>query len=286
MTRDREKTARVHVLLPVHNRRACTERFVRGLAAQSHCNWHLVLIDDGSTDGTGEMVREIVPSVTILRGNGHWWWGGALQQGFQWLRQHVADPDDVVLIINDDTVISPDFLAAGVGALRPRSLLLARLHDLATGAFVELGVFWDWRRLTCCPVRETGEPINCFSTRGLFVRLGDFMEIGGFHPLMLPHYLSDYEFTMRAQRKGFGLFTDPGVRLTCDQDATGLHTVSQPSLAQRVRGVFSLKSAMNPVYMTNFIILTCPARYMLPNIARVWWRLLRLLGSPRQMVSS
>ena len=285
MTKELEKSARVHVLLPVHNRRACTERFVRGLAAQSYINWHLILIDDGSSDGTSEMVREIVPSVTIVRGQGHWWWGGALQQGFKWLHQHSPDPDDVVLIINDDTIISPDFLAAGVAALRPRSLLLAQLHDLATGAFVELGVFWDWRRLSCCPVREIGEPINCFSTRGLFVRLRDFLEIGGFHPVLLPHYLSDYEFTMRAQRKGFDLFTDPGVRLTCDENTTGLRNVAQPSLAQRISGVFSMRSAMNPVYLTSFIILACPPRYILPNIARVWWRLLHLLKASRQMAS-
>src|SRR5207237_231210 len=46
---------RIHVLLPVHNRKVTTEKFVRCLKAQAGADWHLVLIDDGSADGTAEM---------------------------------------------------------------------------------------------------------------------------------------------------------------------------------------------------------------------------------------
>src|SRR3954466_494295 len=91
----------VHVLLPVHNRRAITEEFVNCLQAQCWPKWHLILVDDGSTDGTTELVRARVPSATILEGDGNLWWAGSLQLGYQWLMRHAAD-DDIVLIINDD----------------------------------------------------------------------------------------------------------------------------------------------------------------------------------------
>jgi len=75
----------VYVLAPVHNRRATTEKFIRCLLAQTHVNWHLVLIDDGSKDGTEAMARALVrdTSLTVLRGTGNWWWAGSLQQGYR-----------------------------------------------------------------------------------------------------------------------------------------------------------------------------------------------------------
>ena len=74
---------KVFILLPVHNRRHITERFIDSLLAQTYNKYQLVLIDDGSTDGTADMVSMKVPpdKLTILSGNGTWWWAGSLQQG-------------------------------------------------------------------------------------------------------------------------------------------------------------------------------------------------------------
>src|SRR5262245_50993659 len=92
----------LYILLPVHNRRETTRRFLACLRAQNFQNYHLLLIDDGSTDGTAEMAREVFPTLMVLRGNGDWWWAGSLQQGIEWLRQREATAEDVVLMINDD----------------------------------------------------------------------------------------------------------------------------------------------------------------------------------------
>ena len=94
---------KIYVFLPVHNRRETTERFIQCLKMQSYQNYHLVLIDDGSTDGTEEMVRSQIEPLTVIKGRGDWWWAGALQQGYEWLRSEARKPSDVVLIINDDT---------------------------------------------------------------------------------------------------------------------------------------------------------------------------------------
>lgn len=263
---------KIHVLLPVHNRKVTTERFVSFLTAQVYSNWHLVLIDDGSRDGTAAMVRECVPFATVIRGRGHWWWGGALQQAFRWLKKARLPADDIVLIINDDTVFGPDFLANAVQAMRSRSLLLARCYDLDTGDLQDAGLIWDWPKLNYKVIQEGGESANCCSTRGLFLRVADFLEIGGFHPILLPHYLSDYEFTQRAWRRGFTLFTVPAVFLHNDTKLTGLRSISGHSLMRTLRLSFSIRSASNPVFWTSFVLLACPWQYMPANVVRVWRR--------------
>jgi GT2 family glycosyltransferase len=266
----------IYVLAPVHNRRAVTETFIRNLLRQSYADWHLLLIDDGSTDGTADMARTLAPaaSLTILRGKGDWWWGGALHQGYLWLRRRGADADDLVLTMNDDTEFDADFLALAVKAMKPASLMAAQTHH-AKGGLDEVGVRWDWRALRVDAVTDPGA-VNCVSTRGLFLHVGDFLRSGGFRPRLLPHYLSDYEFSMRAHRQGLSFHSAPEVFLRFDDDAalTGIRTTQGYSALKSLRLNLSVRSAANPLHWTSFILLSCPARYVPLNLLRVWWRYL------------
>jgi GT2 family glycosyltransferase len=264
-------SARVYILLPVHNRKVVTEGLIRCLAAQTYRDLRLVLIDDGSIDGTAEMVLGYLPNAVVLRGQGDWWWAGSLQQGLQWLRSENASPDDFVLIMNDDTTVAPDFVERGVVALRgrTRTLLLAQLYDRDTGNLIECGVHLDWQALR---LRATSavEEVNCFSTRGLFLRVGDMFEIGAFHPVLLPHYTSDYEYTVRAVRKGFALLSISGVRLSYDKRTTGMRQFEAKGLIAFLRTIMSKRATDNPIYLSVFVLLACPIRYVPINVFRVW----------------
>src|SRR6266480_2762119 len=198
-TADPPETGTIYVLAPVHNRRALTERFVRCLAEQTDQGFHLVLVDDGSKDGTAEMVSSIIPSATILRGTGDWWWAGSLEQARRWLMDQPAAPGDLVLIANDDTTFAPDFLSSARALMERelRILLLARPISAQTGEEAALGASVNWRKLSFKPALAP-EDVDVFPTRGLFLRLKDFLDLGRFHTVLLPHYLSDYEFTLRA----------------------------------------------------------------------------------------
>lgn len=262
---------RVYILLPVHNRREITNRFIRCLKAQSYPHYSLVLIDDGSTDGTEEMVRNEIEHLTVIKGKGKWWWAGALQQGYRWVLREGCDADDLVLIINDDTEFERDFLERGLGILRDRShtLLLARRYSKSSGKLLDAGVHADWKRLRFEPPRGC-EEINCLSTMGLFLRVRDFFQIGGFRPRLLPHFTSDYEFTVRAKRKGFTLMTDPSLRLWVDENSTWNQRHEEMSFLNLMADLFSKRSPVNPVTWTCFVALACPWRWKIQSWARIW----------------
>lgn len=261
----------IYILLPVHNRCEITRRFIECLKVQTYRNFHLVLIDDGSSDGTAEMVTESISALTVIRGKGNWWWAGSLQQGYLWLKKQNIPASDLVLIINDDTEFEPNFIEQGIKLVRQRTrtLLLAWSYSRQTGRLMDSGVHVDWRKLS---YEQAGNParINCLSTRGLFLRIVDFFEIGGFYPWLLPHYGSDYEFTMRAHRKGMTLLSDPAVKLRLDEETTGYHEMSSDSFFERLPKIFSKRSAINPLYGTMYIILTSPWFWIPYNILRVW----------------
>jgi GT2 family glycosyltransferase len=262
---------KIHILLPVHNRREVTRRFVQCLKHQSYRNYHLILIDDGSTDGTDDMVRAEIEPLTVIRGRGDWWWAGSLQQGYQWIKSHDVPRFDLVLLINDDTEFEADFLQTAVNILagRKRTLLLAYCYSRDNDRLLDAGVRVDWKRLTF-EQAVTPDQINCLSTRGLFLRVSDFFDIGGFYPKLLPHYLSDYEFTIRAHGKGMKLATDPSLRLRLNEETTGIRNLKQKeSFSEFMQTLFSKKTAQNPLAWTIFILLVCPWKWKIKNILRV-----------------
>jgi len=268
----------LYILLPVHNRCAVTERFIRCLERQSFSDYVLILIDDGSTDGTAEMVLQHVPAARCLRGNGSWWWAGSLQQGFDFVDREPASEDAVLLIMNDDTEFGPEFLATGMALLasRERSLLMAIAFDRDTLRLRDRGFRVDWRGPRFLHTRPDEEN-QLLATRGLFLRLRDRREIGDLHPWLLPHYLSDWEFTYRAHRKGFLLLTDPRLRLLVDEKTTGYsldNSGRRTSLAASLGRLFSIRSKANPIYFSTFVLLACPWRYKFQNVCGAWsWTL-------------
>lgn len=263
---------RIYILLPVHNRVHITRRFIDCLAAQTHHDYHLLLIDDGSSDGTEEMVRTRIGRLTVIRGSGRWWWAGSLHQAYLWLKRRTdVGPEDMALIINDDTEFGADFLENGIEALtgRRKTLLLAQCYSQERGCLVDAGTRVDWKRLSFGNA-SSPEQIDCLSTRGLFTRALDFIELGGFHPRLLPHYLSDYEFTIRAHRRGYRLVTTPSVRLSLKESETGRRGISATTPVQYLRAYFSRKSTSNPLAWTSFVLLACPWPWKLYHIFTVW----------------
>jgi GT2 family glycosyltransferase len=260
---------KVYILLPVHNRKEITRGFIQCLTVQTFLDFHLVLIDDGSIDGTVEMVKEYIPSATVLQGKGDWWWAGSLQKGIDWLKDKVISNEDVILMINDDVEIPPDFIEKGCALLKPGMLMQATICDETTREILDVGVVYEDQGMVFRTPRPD-ESINCLTTNGLFIRWQDLQSVGGFYPRLLPHYLSDYEFTMRAYKKGLSLFVPPDLKLYWNRATTGFREIEEDNLLLFFRKFFSKKAAGNPVYWTTFVFLVSPTKYLLLHLVKIW----------------
>jgi GT2 family glycosyltransferase len=272
---------KLYIFLPVHNRKSTTQRVVASFQQQTYQDFHLVLIDDGSIDGTADMVQTMIPSVTILRGQGDWWWGGSLHQGYLWLKSQPLTASDMVLIMNDDAVFDSDYLKIGVSLLKQhiRTLLISSAFVEENGKYFDGGVYADWKRWKF-PNEHDPQQINCGSTRGLFLWASDFIDLGGFYPRLLPHYGSDYEFTIRAYNKGYKLLVDERLKLWANEKTTGIRNLkNEGSYITFLRNMFSKKSTMNPIYLSMLVALACPWQWKILNWLRIWlstlWKIVK-----------
>lgn len=260
---------KVYILLPVHNRRAITQSFIEHLVRQTYSNFHLVLIDDGSNDGTEEMVRARVKNLTVIKGDGSWWWAGSLQQGIDWLKSNAAGAEDVVLMVNDDVRIPPDFIATGCALLKPNTFIQATILDDRTHEILDVGVVFEEQKMQF-RAPKPGEQVNCLTTNGLFIRWQDLQVVGGFYPRLLPHYFSDYEFTIRAYKKGFNLMASPELKLYWNRETTGFHNIEEDNFMDFSRKFFSKKSPTNPFYWTMFAFMMSPLRHLPSHLIIIW----------------
>ncbi|MEO7336679.1 MAG: glycosyltransferase [Caldimonas sp.] len=269
----------LHVVVPVHNRAAVTARFAMALAGQDRSDYALLLVDDGCTDDTVAVVGSQLPlgRLTVLRGNGQLWWAGALQLAYEHLIAGRLGDDDAVLIVNDDVSFAPDFLSRGTEVLRehPDACIQALGVDRATGT-IDRGAVADVVRLRFRAAMP-GEAANCLSTRGLLMSARTFRASGGFRPRWLPHYLSDYEYTLRVRRRGTPLLVDDRFRATVEFGLTGL---SRPTASGPLRvwtDSLSNRAKFNPKHWTALVLLVCPVWIMPWHIVRIWGGFARAL---------
>ena len=245
------------IITAVHNRYSITEKFIDSLKSQTFQDFQLVLVDDGSTDGTDKMVNEKLPNSVVLYGNGNLWWGGSIHKAYKYIDQTKdIDPDDFVLITNDDNIIKEDFLQTGVKLLKnnPETFIPAIGYSINDGSLRDGAVYWDFKTGENC-ILEPEASGNCASTRALFFRVKDFLKVGGFHPILLPHYGSDYEYCIRAWKKGYVIKTFSELVYAFDEKRTGDRAYAQYSAKQLLKRMFNKRSSFNPMYKLNLLIL-------------------------------
>ena len=278
----------IYVLLPVHNRRAVTEHFARAMVRQTCQSFHLLLVDDGSTDETATAVTAILPrQTTVLRGTGAWWWGGALDQAWRWLMERMPNNDDVIFICNDDVSLPDEFLARGVELLQTTtdSFFVALARDAVSGTISETCFTIQYSRCAITVVKP-GDHVDCAPTRGLFIRWSDMKKVGGFRPRLLPHYLADLEWTFRAHQRGLAICRDERLWLIPQHDKTGVRDLSALPVRDRIRQLLSIRFVGNPRYWSTFVLLCFPARYWIPALFRVsLWTLGVIIGRRVTMIA-
>lgn len=103
--------AKIGAVIPTFNRKDSLQKCLDCLLQQEIDKEKIVLIPivvvDGSTDGTTEMILQHFPSSEIVHGNGNWWYTRSINEGIKRAQQMNCD---FVLTLNDDLLFNPDYV--------------------------------------------------------------------------------------------------------------------------------------------------------------------------------
>jgi cellulose synthase/poly-beta-1,6-N-acetylglucosamine synthase-like glycosyltransferase len=202
-------TPAVTIVVPAYNEEKGIEAVVRSLAASRYPDFEVIVVDDGSSDNTSDVVRALVErehlhNVELIRqpngGKAH-----ALNTGISHAR------GEIVVTVDGDTVFAPESLAAvvhpfrdaQVGAVSGNTKVANRRRVLGRWQHIEyvMGFNLDRRmydRLGCMPTVPGA--IGAFRACAL-------AEVGGFGEDTLAE---DTDITMALHRGGWNVAYAPG----------------------------------------------------------------------------
>ncbi|GAB2601823.1 hypothetical protein Aab01nite_63350 [Paractinoplanes abujensis] len=191
----------VSVIVPAFNEAANIAATVRSLLASEHRELEIVVVDDGSTDGTADLVEEQFPVRVLRRRNGGK--AAALRAGV------AAATHDILVLIDGDTIVEPDTIG----------MLVRSFADPAVGAVAgnakvanRRGVIGRWQHLEYVVAfnldRRVFEMGDCMTT--VPGALGGFRRAaleaaGGVHSDTLAE---DTDLTMAVVRAGWRVVYD------------------------------------------------------------------------------
>ncbi len=197
------------IVIPNWNGRDLLEKYLPSVvaAAERVAGSEVIVVDNGSTDGSADFIRERFPQVRVLALEKNLGFGGGSNAGFR------AAHHDVVVLLNSDMRVEPDFLQPLLDGFTD-----AQVFSVACQIFFsdpnkvreETGLTEFWWERGSLRVRHRTEPTirelyPCAYGGGgscAFDRR-KFLELGGFDELLAPFYLEDTDLGYMSWKRGW-----------------------------------------------------------------------------------
>ena len=203
------------IVIPNWNGRDLLEKYLPSVieAAARVPGSEVLLVDNGSTDGSAAFVRERFPMVKLLALPENLGFGGGSNVGFR------AATHDIVVLLNSDMRVEPDFLApllAGFTDERVFSVSCQIFFSDPTKLRQETGLTQTWWHQGNVRVRHRDDPniqrlYPCAYGGGGSTAYDrrKFLELGGFDELLAPFYMEDTDLGYLAWKRGWKVLYEP-----------------------------------------------------------------------------
>jgi GT2 family glycosyltransferase len=219
----------IAAVLTCFNRREKTEACLDALfgVAERMANrvrLHIIVTDDGSIDGTSEMLSSRFPDVEVLHGDGGLFWNGGMRLAFG---RALEQEHDFYLWVNDDTTLYPDCLE---NLLATHELMLAKTGQsgLVVGSTcnddgkVTYGGLYrpnPRKPLKFALVEPASVPQPCESNNGncLLISAEAARQLGNLEAAYV-HGMGDMDYGLRATKMGIPLWVMSGFVGKCGND--------------------------------------------------------------------
>jgi GT2 family glycosyltransferase len=244
---------KVFIIIPVHNRINYTVDCIESLKQISYKNYQIVVIDDGSTDGTEEILNEKYPEVKVVKGDGNLWWSGAINKGIEYA---IKENADYVLTLNNDVMVDKDFLTYLVeSAESEENTLVSSIiyhYDAPEKVwFAGGGISWIGKGGIYILYKIDNDKCKWLTGMSVLIRTSYFNDIGLVDNRNFPHYMGDCEFSHRAYKKGYKLKVEGKSKIWNKTESTGIYIDVFERKLSLIRLFNDMKSHAN--FRANFL---------------------------------
>jgi GT2 family glycosyltransferase len=249
-------------VIPVHNRLPYTQECLgilneqKGTSLFTKNKIHIIVTDDGSTDGTGDWISKNYPEVIVLKGNGNLWYSGSMNVGMRYAFEKL-NCDYIMVWENDIYPVNNYFenLQKIIENWDGKTVICSKLYykirpdvifgiggtyDSKTGARSLIG-----RQETDGPQYDKIMEVDWFLGQGVLIHRDIVKVVGYFDDVRFPQYHADIDYGVRMKEAGFHNLVYPDLQLLNDTATTGISHIKNKSFGQFFDSLVSIKSNTN-----------------------------------------
>ena len=217
---------KVYIIVLNYNRKDDTLDCLESLYRMKYPNFEVVMVDNGSNDGTALAVMEAYPHAHVIENRRNLMFSGGNNVG---IRAALAEGADYVLLLNNDTVVAPDMLSKMVDAMRahpeagmagPKIYYYPPKDGGTELIWYAGGIVKLWQGLTAhrgIRERDTGQykevEYTEYITGCALLATRECLEKVGLLDPLYYIYAEDADLTMRARLAGYKLLFVPDAKM-------------------------------------------------------------------------
>jgi GT2 family glycosyltransferase len=212
---ERPNNKSASVVIPNWNGRDLLEKYIPSIidALSGNPDNEIIVVDNGSGDGSADLLRQRFPSVRVLELDRNLGFGGGSNAGFR------AAANDIVVLLNSDMRVERDFLQPLLEAFTDETIFSVACQIFFSDPNKlreETGLTQSWWENGSLRVRHRDDPAiqvpyPCAYGGGgssAFDRR-KFLELGGFDELLAPFYMEDTDVGYLAWKRGWKVLYQP-----------------------------------------------------------------------------
>ena len=235
---------KITILIPVFNEIFYTKKCLKNLntvittyykkKTKPSC-FKIIIIDDGSTDGTSDWVERHYPEIKIIKGDGSLFWSKAINLGIEYSQQ-LANISHI-LFWNKDLYVEDDYLSRlhdHISSEPSQVIIASKMYRKSTPKILfSYGGLYNYNtgkkknigsgELDCENYNHKME-IDWCGGMAVCIPFEVFNKIGGCDGSNFPQYDGDTDFFLRAKKAGFKLFVFPDLKAWNIHENTGKKT--------------------------------------------------------------
>ncbi|MBI4316995.1 MAG: glycosyltransferase family 2 protein [Chloroflexi bacterium] len=258
----------VYVALLNWERPDDTAECVESVMRSHYLNHRIVVVDNGSRDGSVQRLRRQFPEVRVLETGANLGFAAGMNVAITFAMEHGADD---VLILNNDATVDPHLLGQLVEVTRARPKLgivgpTVLFYDDRERVWYGGGRrHWYWPAIVSLPAKppecgvDTVIPVDVVSGCGMLVTRAVFEAVGLLDTRFFMYY-EDSDFCLRAKENGYDIGYVPLARMWHKVSAsTSDDVASRTYLRARSKAIFYKRYARGLAAVTAWAFIISSA---------------------------
>ncbi|MEZ5194846.1 MAG: glycosyltransferase family 2 protein [Bacteroidales bacterium] len=251
---------KIAIVFPIFNGLSYTKQCLESLykltrvPAVLELNFSIVVVDDGSSDGSYEWIEKNYPQASLLKGDGQLWWSGGINMGVNFAIKQLHS--DYILWWNNDILADDNYFMNLAHIIRnndPKTIIGSKIYLSHNrnivwsmgGIFNPVTGYKNMIGSERPDDSNMNKIIECdwLTGMGTITHASVYQNIGMLDEKNFPQYHGDSDFTFRAKTKGYKLIVNPNLKIFNDTNNSGL--IHDDDLGNLFKSLFSIRSSYN-----------------------------------------